>query len=137
MKVKKQKEIKQRCYLETHYGVNHEKATPLELTTFVTIGTMFKGNLVCAFCLKRLSWMASAYGIEQRDMRGGTIANAAIPVNDAIELSPLKEVLKELDLINLKYQIDHFVFQIGGEPEVQRPSIQSEMERLRKVGKFN
>lgn len=134
MKVMNQKDVKQECFIETHYKVDHSKATEREKSTFATIGSMFEGKPVCAYCLGRLSWMADSYGYSnQRDLRGGANAGAILSSREAIARSPLKAVFEDIDLTELNWQLDHNLIPMEADPKAIQPPIQNEIDRLNGV----
>jgi hypothetical protein len=133
MNVIEQNDIKYKCYIEEHYKVDHSKATELEKNTFVTIGRMFDGGIVCSYCLARLAWFADNYGHDnQYEMRGGVNASAKFSLKEVIERSPLKVVLKDIDFSELKYEIDHHLFELEPQRAIQ-PNIDSEILRISKA----
>jgi len=134
MDVIKKDEVKQECCLIKLYGVDHSKATEAQKTTFATIGTLFKGGTVCAYCLGRLSWIADTYGYsDQRDVKGAINAAGILTVREAIKRSPLRKVFEDINLTDLRWELDHNVFPLTPEPKAIKPNINDEIERLSNV----
>ena len=126
-----------RCYIENHYKVNHSKATEMQRNTFATVGNLFDGQPICAWCIQRLSVVADAYGYSQKgDIRGNVVnMDAKVPLEESINNSPLKPVFKEYNLADIKHNLDHHVYELQPARAI-RPSIEVEMERIRKQTMF-
>ena len=123
------KEIK--CYIEGHYKVDHSKASELARTTFATLGNLFEGKPVCAWCVSRLALVADAYGYSQRGNIRGNITNvdAKVSLEELINKSPLKPVFEDYNLTDIKYNLDRNLFELEPKTAIQ-PSIQSEIDRI-------
>lgn len=120
-----------KCYIEEYYGVDHSKVDDKFKTKFVTVGSLFGGQPICTWCLTRLTIVSDRYGYSQQgSLRGNAInVEAKISQEELINRSPLKCVFADIDLADLKYQIDHNLFELEPEAPVQ-PPIQSEMDRI-------
>jgi hypothetical protein len=129
------KEIK--CYIEKHYKVNHSKATEMQKNTFATVGRLFDRQPVCAWCIQRLAVVADAYGYSQQNVIRGNAVNvdAKVPFKELVDKSPLKAVFTDYNIEDIKHNLDRNLYEL--EPtETMRPSIESEMERIRKEQMF-
>ena len=120
-----------RCYIEEHYQVDHSQVDDKLKTKFVTIGSQFGGRPVCTWCLTRLAIVADRYGYSQRgNLRGNAInVEAKLSQEELINSSPLKCVFDDIDLADLKYQIDRNLFELEPQTAIQ-PPIQSEIDRI-------
>ena len=67
-----------KCYIEDHYKINHSQVSDLARTTFATVGNLFEGKHVCAWCITRLSLVADAYGYSQIGTIRGNITNVDV-----------------------------------------------------------
>ncbi len=125
------KEIK--CYIEKHYKVNHSKATEMQKNTFATVGKLFDSQPICAWCIQRLAVVADAYGFSQKSVIRGNAVNvdAKVPFRELVDKSPLKRVFEDYNIEDIKHNLDRNLYEL--EPAAtMRPSIESEMERIRK-----
>jgi hypothetical protein len=134
MKVMKQNKIQHECFIEKHYKIDHEGVPEKLRTKFVTIGKLFEGKPICVWCLTRLALVADFYGYsQQRSLRGNAInVDARVSQEDLIKSSPLKKVFEDIDVADLKYQIDRHLFEL--EPQVAiQPPIESQIDRIRGI----
>ncbi len=119
------------CYIEKKYRVDHSNVPEKLREKFVTLGSLFEGKPICAYCLTRLAIVADVYGYsQQRAVRGNAInVDARVSQEDLIKISPLKKVFEDIDIADLKYQLDHHLFELDPQVPVQ-PNIDSEIIRL-------
>ena len=120
-----------KCYIEEHYGVDHSKVDDKFKTKFVTVGSLFGGQPICTWCLTRLTIVSDRYGYSQQGSLRGNVINveAKISQEELINRSPLKCVFADIDLADLKYQIDHNLFELEPQTAIQ-PPIQTEIDRI-------
>lgn len=120
-----------KCYIEYHYRIDHSQVNDKLRTKFVTVGSLFGGQPICTWCLTRLTIVSDRYGYsQQRSLRGNAInVEAKISQEELINRSPLKCVFADIDLADLKYQIDHNLFELEPQTAIQ-PPLQSEMDRI-------
>jgi len=123
------------CYIKEHYKVDHSQVDDKFKSKFVTIGSLFGGCPVCTWCLTRLAIVADRYGYSQQgSLRGNAInVEAKISQEELINRSPLKCVFDDVDLADLKYQIDRNLFELEPQTAIQ-PPIQSEIDRISGAG---
>ena len=126
-----------RCYIEKHYKVNHSKATERQQSTFATVGKLFEGQPICAWCIQRLAVVADAYGYSQQSVIRGNAVNvdAKVPFKELVDKSPLKTVFQDYNIEDIKHNLDRNLYELVP-AETLRPSIESEMERIRKEHMF-
>ena len=126
-----------RCYIEKHYKVNHSKATEMQRSTFATVGKLFESQPICAWCIQRLAVVADAYGYSQQNVIRGNAVNvdAKVPFKELVDKSPLKEVFQDYNIEDIKHNLDRNLYELVP-AETMRPSIESEMERIRKEHMF-
>lgn len=120
------------CYIEKYYKIDHSGVPEKLRSKFVTVGRLFNGEPICAYCLTRLAIVADTYGYsQQRAVRGNAInVDARVSQEDLMKSSPLKRVFDDVDVADLKYQLDHHLFEL--EPQtVYQPRIESEIDRIR------
>lgn len=121
-----------RCYIESHYKkVDHSRVNEKLRNTFATLGNLFEGKPICAFCVSRLALVADAYGYSQRGNIRGNITNvdAKVSLEELIEKSPLKPVFEDYDLAEIKSNLDRNLFELEPQKAIQ-PPIQSEIDRI-------
>ena len=120
-----------KCYIEDHYKIDHSKVNEKHRNTFATLGNLFEGKPVCAWCVSRLALVADAYGYSQRGNIRGNITNvdAKVSLEELINKSPLKAVFEDYDLADIKYNLDCNLFELTPQKAIQ-PPIQSEMDRI-------
>lgn len=120
-----------RCHIEYHYKINHSQINEKLRNTFATLGNLFEGRPVCAWCITRLALVADSYGYSQRGNIRGNVTNveAKVSLEELIKKSPLKPVFEDYDLADIKYNLDRNLFELTPQKAIQ-PSIQSEIDRI-------
>lgn len=120
-----------KCCIEDHYKVNHSKVNEKLRNTFATVGNLFEGKPVCAWCISRLALVADAYGYSQRGNIRGNVTNvdAKVSLEELINKSPLKVVFEDYDLAEIKFNIDRNLFELEPQTAIQ-PPIQTEIDRI-------
>lgn len=118
------------CYIEQYYKIDHSKVNDKLRNTFATVGKLFQGAPICAYCISRLALVADAYGYSQRgNVRGGTNVQAIVSLDEMINKSPLKPVFGDYGLEDIKHNLDRNLTEL--EPQVViKPSIESEIARI-------
>jgi len=120
-----------KCYIEDHYKIEHSQVNGKHRNTFATLGNLFEGKPVCAWCITRLALVADAYGYSQRGSIRGSVTNvdAKVSLEELIDKSPLKPLFEDYDLAEIKFNLDRNLFELEPQTAIQ-PPIQSEIDRI-------
>lgn len=119
-----------KCYIETHYKIDHSMVGQRFRNTFATVGNLFEGKPICAWCVGRLTLVADAYPHQQGGLRGNAInVDVKVPLEKLINTSPLKSVFADYDIADIKFNLDKNLFELEPQRPIQ-PTLQSGIDRL-------
>jgi len=124
-----------RCYIESHYKIDHSQVDPKMRTKFAVLGKLFDGQPICAWCITKLAVVADPYGYANNkgQVRGYAIsADAKVSVDELIKKSPLKRVFFDYPLAEIKYNLDNHLYEIEPQTWVNE-SIETAIERIKKT----